>query len=174
MALTTTHRRMSPVSMLGIRLHPSPRYSWFIRFTPGFTALSLFVPTMAFMVAFIFLGSQVEFVLWRVPLTGILVGGTIALMHVSRGILGSLFVSTPLLSHLQINLLTCTFTLPLSIRPLSNSRRSQRVTRRTQLFLPFSSPASLRRRPYLSSSDCARSGRITCVLSALGHPRSSR
>lgn len=69
--------------MLGLRLVPSPTVDWYLRFSPGFTALSLFAPLVAFALAFIFLGSQAEFSIWRVVLTGVAVGGTIALMHVS-------------------------------------------------------------------------------------------
>lgn len=69
--------------MLGVRLVPSPHFSWFISFSPGFTVLSLFVPLLVSLLAFIFLGSQVEFMLWRAALSGVFVGGTISLMHVS-------------------------------------------------------------------------------------------
>ncbi|KAL7412161.1 hypothetical protein BDY24DRAFT_110596 [Mrakia frigida] len=80
------------VSMLGLRLVPSPTVDWYLRFSPGFTALSLFAPLVAFALAFIFLGSQAEFSIWRVVLTGVAVGGTIALMHYSASFSLPLFM----------------------------------------------------------------------------------
>jgi NO-binding membrane sensor protein with MHYT domain len=74
---------LSQVSMLGLRLLPSSSTTWYIRFSAGFTALSLFVPLICCCLAFIFLGSQAELVVWRICLTGCFVGCTISLMHYS-------------------------------------------------------------------------------------------
>ncbi|KAG0151185.1 hypothetical protein CROQUDRAFT_668047 [Cronartium quercuum f. sp. fusiforme G11] len=107
-------------------LQPSPDVSWYIQFNPGFTVLSLFVPMLALVLAFVFVGTGPEalpveeheditdcnkemksnakpstsikhrhnpfwikelftFLNMRIIIGGILVGGTVALMHYSAG-----------------------------------------------------------------------------------------
>lgn len=78
--------------MLGLRLQPSPTQSWYIQFSAGYTSLSLFMPLIAFMLAFIFCGGQGEFQFWKTALSGVVMGGTIALMHVRPSPLSRLVV----------------------------------------------------------------------------------
>lgn len=100
------------VSMLGIRLQPSDDYQWYIRFTPGFTVLSLFVPLLCCSLAFVFLGSQSELVVWRVCMTGVVVGGTISLMHVSRSDIVDCFRSGVLSASFRLNSNSLSSTYP--------------------------------------------------------------
>ena len=46
------------------------------QFSPGMTALSLFVPLAAVALAFWFVGSDLDFKMWRVAVAGIFVGLT--------------------------------------------------------------------------------------------------
>lgn len=80
------------VSMLSIRLRASDEVVWFlqvrchphalmsskltIQFSPGMTALSLFVPLIAILCVFWFLSDEVEYSWWRIPFAGIFVGLT--------------------------------------------------------------------------------------------------
>lgn len=86
------------VSMISIRLRPTPDYTnktWYLivsgggpsacfapcahtpfQFSPGMTALSLFVPLIATSFAFWFMGSEAEFVWWRGLVSGVMVGLT--------------------------------------------------------------------------------------------------
>ncbi|KAK4688817.1 hypothetical protein P7C73_g1293, partial [Tremellales sp. Uapishka_1] len=71
------------VSMISIRLRASPDITWYLVFSKGMTTLSLFVPLIATTFAFWFLGSELDFQIWRVIISGIIVGLTIGLMHYS-------------------------------------------------------------------------------------------
>ncbi|KAE8259329.1 hypothetical protein A4X13_0g1097 [Tilletia indica] len=66
-----------------MRLRPAPGVTWFIRFNPGFTVLSLFVPLIALILAFIALDDQVTFSPVRVGVSGIITGLIVSLMHYS-------------------------------------------------------------------------------------------
>lgn len=161
--------------MLGLRLRPSPTIDWYMRFSPGFTALSLFAPLVAFTLAFVFLGSQAEFIVWRVVLTGIAVGGTIALMHVRTTVahpVPNLFPAGERVRETARlepergagqsgadDLPSPASCLPSSTRPRSRSLRSTRPTLRTRSCSPSLKPASLRPRLCLSSSGTVRTGR---------------
>lgn len=71
------------VSFQGFLLHPSPNIRWYLQFSPGFTAMSLFVPLISTWLAFYFLGNPDELRIWRIGVAGVVVGATIALMHYS-------------------------------------------------------------------------------------------
>ncbi|KAK0566641.1 hypothetical protein OC844_000628 [Tilletia horrida] len=66
-----------------MRLRPAVGVTWFIRFNPGFTVLSLFVPLIALVLAFIALDDQVTFSPIRVGVSGIITGLIVSLMHYS-------------------------------------------------------------------------------------------
>ncbi|CAD6893115.1 unnamed protein product [Tilletia controversa] len=66
-----------------MRLRPVAGVTWFIRFNPGFTVLSLFVPLIALILAFIALDDQVTFSPIRVGVSGIITGLIVSLMHYS-------------------------------------------------------------------------------------------
>ncbi|EIW67253.1 hypothetical protein TREMEDRAFT_12207, partial [Tremella mesenterica DSM 1558] len=70
------------VSMISIHLRATPHVTWYITFSKGFTALSLFVPLIATLGAFWVVGG-VEFNISRVVVAGIFSGLTIGLMHYS-------------------------------------------------------------------------------------------
>jgi NO-binding membrane sensor protein with MHYT domain len=63
------------VSFQGFNLQPAPDLRWYLEFSPGFTAMSLFVPLVACWAAFYFLGNQDELKVWRICLAGIMCGG---------------------------------------------------------------------------------------------------
>jgi NO-binding membrane sensor protein with MHYT domain len=65
----------SQVSFQGFILRPSPHYKWYLEFSPGFTAMSLFVPLVACWVAFYYLGDQDELHIWRIIVAGVSCGG---------------------------------------------------------------------------------------------------
>ncbi|WVQ82326.1 hypothetical protein IAT38_004454 [Cryptococcus sp. DSM 104549] len=71
------------VSMISVRLRASPEMTWYIRFNPGMTAMSLFVPMIATALSFWVIGSELEFQVWRVFLAGAFLGLTVGLMHYS-------------------------------------------------------------------------------------------
>jgi NO-binding membrane sensor protein with MHYT domain len=76
------------VSMISVRLKASPDVTWYLQVSPlvkaklmsqfsrGFTTLSLFVPLIATVFAFWFIGSEADFVAWRVVVSGVFVGLT--------------------------------------------------------------------------------------------------
>ena len=63
------------VSFQGFILRPAPEVRWYLEFSPGFTAMSLFVPLVACWAAFYFLGNQDELKVWRICLAGVMCGG---------------------------------------------------------------------------------------------------
>ncbi|KAK8854768.1 hypothetical protein IAR55_003507 [Kwoniella newhampshirensis] len=71
------------VSMISVRLRPSPDLTWYLRFDRGMTTLSLFVPIIATAMAFWVIGSELEFQIWRVGFAGVFLGLTVGLMHYS-------------------------------------------------------------------------------------------
>lgn len=73
-------------------LVPIEGVNWYVRFNPGFTVLSLFVPLIALAVAFYFLDMSV-FTAWRACVSGILSGGAIGLMHYSASFQANLNVT---------------------------------------------------------------------------------
>ncbi|CAO1623374.1 unnamed protein product [Sympodiomycopsis kandeliae] len=73
-------------------LVPAPGVHWYVRFNPGFTVLSLFVPLVALAIAFFFLDMSVV-TAWRACVSGILTGGTIGLMHYSASFHSNFHVS---------------------------------------------------------------------------------
>ncbi|WWD19086.1 hypothetical protein CI109_103544 [Kwoniella shandongensis] len=71
------------VSMISVRLKPSPDITWYLQFDKGMTTLSLFVPIIATAMAFWLIGSELEFQIWRVGFAGVFLGLTVGLMHYS-------------------------------------------------------------------------------------------
>lgn len=61
-------------------VHPgeyyTPRLSLTLQFSKGMTALSLFVPLIATVFAFWFIGYEMEIPLWRIVISGVFVGLT--------------------------------------------------------------------------------------------------
>ncbi|KAK0549135.1 hypothetical protein OC846_003420 [Tilletia horrida] len=76
-----------------MRLRPAEGVTWFIRFNPGFTVLSLFVPLIALVLAFIALDDQVTFSPVRVGVSGIITGLIVSLMHYSASFKANFAVS---------------------------------------------------------------------------------
>lgn len=114
---------------MNISLSPAPGIHWYIQFSPGFTILSLFVPMLSLVFAFVFIGAGAdslpvddredgdephreimfpadgnvfqrflsmfshcfrertseEYLSLRIVIGGLIVGGTVALMHYSAG-----------------------------------------------------------------------------------------
>lgn len=74
-------------------LMPTQGVTWYITFHPAFTVLSLFVPTIALILAFVFVDYQATFSSWRVGLSGIITGLIVALMHFSASFKANFDVS---------------------------------------------------------------------------------
>jgi NO-binding membrane sensor protein with MHYT domain len=82
-----------------IRLKPASDVTWYIRFSPGFTILSLVVPLLALCLAFFVLGGQTQVDYLRTIAAGIVCGLVIAFMHFSASFRASL-VPKYVLGHL--------------------------------------------------------------------------
>ncbi|KAL9940996.1 hypothetical protein V8E36_000484 [Tilletia maclaganii] len=76
-----------------MRLRPAVGVDWFIRFNPGFTVLSLFVPLIALILAFVALDDQVTFSPIRVAISGTITGLIVSLMHYSASFKANFDVS---------------------------------------------------------------------------------
>ncbi|ORX38480.1 hypothetical protein BD324DRAFT_649847 [Kockovaella imperatae] len=71
------------VSYVGVRGRASPDLTWYIEFSRGMTAVSLFVPLISTAMAFWFIGYELDIPWWRIVVSGVFVGLTIVFMHYS-------------------------------------------------------------------------------------------
>jgi NO-binding membrane sensor protein with MHYT domain len=64
-------------------LRPAPGVHWYIKFSPGFTVLSLLVPLATLCICFLLLGGQSEVHYARCLVAGIVLGLIVSFMHFS-------------------------------------------------------------------------------------------